>query len=125
MDKKIKKSKFKVGDTVMIKCGGICSKGSVPKEYFSLDTKYFVKDIGLYTNSRSDATHWSVLVYGSSQYVSEDLFDPWKVVDHERIKLEFAISQLEQHIVHPMKPGYRRHDILDKIKELKSQLEAL
>jgi len=45
--------------------------------------------------------------------------------DHERIKLEFAISQLEQHIVHPMKPGYRRHDILDKIKELKLQLEAL
>jgi hypothetical protein len=43
----------------------------------------------------------------------------------EKAKLEFAISQLEQHIVHPMKPGYRRHDILDKIKELKSQLESL
>lgn len=40
----------------------------------------------------------------------------------EKAKLEFAIEQLEQHIVHPMKPGYRRHDVMDKIKELKSQL---
>lgn len=40
----------------------------------------------------------------------------------EKAKLEFAIHQLEQHIVHPMKPGYRRHDVMDKIKELKSQL---
>jgi hypothetical protein len=43
----------------------------------------------------------------------------------EKAKLEFAIEQLEQHIVHPMKPGYRRHDVMDKIKELKSQLESL
>ena len=43
----------------------------------------------------------------------------------EKAKLEFAIHQLEQHIVHPMKPGYRRHDIMDKIKELKAQLKSL
>jgi hypothetical protein len=40
----------------------------------------------------------------------------------EKEKLEFAIAQLEQHIVHPMKPGYRRHDVMDKIKELKTQI---
>jgi hypothetical protein len=44
------------------------------------------------------------------------------MVDIEKVKLEFAIEQLEQHIVHPMKPGYRRHDIMAKIKELKAQL---
>ena len=43
----------------------------------------------------------------------------------EKAKLEFAIQQLEQHIVHPMKPGYRRHDVMDKIKELKSQLKEI
>jgi hypothetical protein len=43
----------------------------------------------------------------------------------EKAKLEFAIEQLEQHIVHPMKPGYRRHDVMDKIKELKGQLKSL
>ena len=30
----------------------------------------------------------------------------------------FAIEQLKQHIEHPNKPGYKRHDILDKIKEI-------
>jgi hypothetical protein len=31
-----------------------------------------------------------------------------------------VITELEKHIVHPMKPGYRRHDILNKIKQLKN-----
>jgi len=31
----------------------------------------------------------------------------------EKAKLEFA-----------MKPGYRRHDVMDKIKELKDQLKS-
>jgi hypothetical protein len=44
------------------------------------------------------------------------------MVDIEKVKLEFAIEHLEQHIVHPMKHGYRRHDIMAKIKELKAQL---
>ncbi len=46
-------------------------------------------------------------------------------IELEKAKLEFAIQQLEQHIVHPMKPGYRRHDVMDKIKELKSQLKSI
>ena len=28
------------------------------------------------------------------------------------------IEELKKHIEHPMKPGYRRHDILNKIKQL-------
>ena len=43
----------------------------------------------------------------------------------EKQKLEFAIEQLKQHIEHPTKPGYKRHDILNKIKELEQQLEQL
>lgn len=35
---------------------------------------------------------------------------------------EGQIEVLKQHIEHPSKPGYKRHDILDKIKYLKSQL---
>lgn len=31
----------------------------------------------------------------------------------------FTIQELEKHIEHPSKPGYRRHDILDKIKQYK------
>lgn len=29
-----------------------------------------------------------------------------------------VIEELKKHIVHPMKPGYRRHDIINRIKEL-------
>jgi hypothetical protein len=44
--------------------------------------------------------------------------DPrWRKVALKAMK-EFAISQLQQHIEHPTKPGYKRHDILEKIKEL-------
>jgi len=37
-------------------------------------------------------------------------------------KIAYAIKILEQHIEHPNKPGYRRHDIMEKIKELKKML---
>lgn len=40
-----------------------------------------------------------------------------------RAKIEAKIEELEKHVEHPRKPGYRRHDIIDKIKELKSQLK--
>jgi len=43
----------------------------------------------------------------------------------EKEKLEFAIEHLKQHIVHPMKPGYRRHDVINKIKELEEQLGSI
>lgn len=32
------------------------------------------------------------------------------------------IEELEKHIEHPTKPGYKRQDILNRIKELKSKL---
>jgi hypothetical protein len=35
-----------------------------------------------------------------------------------KLVCDFAIEQLKQHIEHPTKPGYRRHDILNKIKQL-------
>ena len=33
------------------------------------------------------------------------------------------IKELEKHIEHPRKPGYKRHDILDRIDELKESLK--
>lgn len=33
----------------------------------------------------------------------------------------FGIQLLEKHIEHPNKPGYRRSDVLNSIKELKSE----
>jgi len=39
------------------------------------------------------------------------------------LMLEYAklvvIEELEKHIEHPTKPGYKRHDIVNRIKELK------
>ena len=43
----------------------------------------------------------------------------------ERQKLEFAIEQLKEHIEHPTKPGYKRHDVLAKSKELEQKLSEL
>ncbi len=43
------------------------------------------------------------------------------------IQLEIIQAQidiLKEHIEHPKKPGYKRHDILDKIKELESKLST-
>jgi hypothetical protein len=39
------------------------------------------------------------------------------------VSINFAIEQLTLHIEHPTKPGYKRHDILDAIKELKKSLK--
>lgn len=43
----------------------------------------------------------------------------------EKEKLKFAIDQLKVHIEHPTKPGYKRHDVLAKIKDLEQQLKKL
>jgi hypothetical protein len=40
-------------------------------------------------------------------------------------KIKAMIEVLEAHIEHPTKPGYKRHDILDEIKSLKTQLNRL
>ena len=42
--------------------------------------------------------------------------------EEEKSKIQFAIEQLKEHIEHPNKPGYRRHDILEKIKLLENRL---
>ena len=46
-----------------------------------------------------------------------------KWVEVERIKAQIEV--LELHIEHPTKPGYKRHDVLDRIKLLKVQLKQL
>jgi ppGpp synthetase/RelA/SpoT-type nucleotidyltranferase len=44
-----------------------------------------------------------------------DVYYLWEVLEAMK---QYAILQLKQHIEHPTKPGYKRHDILEKIKEL-------
>ncbi len=44
-------------------------------------------------------------------------------VQAEKIKAQIEV--LELHIEHPTKPGYKRHDVLDRIKLLKVQLKQL
>ncbi len=39
--------------------------------------------------------------------------------------LQAQIDVLKNHIEHPTKPGYKRHDILNKIKELQQELKQL
>jgi len=46
-----------------------------------------------------------------------------KWVQAEKIKAQIEV--LELHIEHPTKPGYKRHDVLDRIKLLKVQLKQL
>ncbi len=46
-----------------------------------------------------------------------------KWIQAEKIKAQIEI--LEKHIEHPTKPGYKRHDVLNTIKSLKSQLTVL
>lgn len=38
-------------------------------------------------------------------------------------KIQAKIEELEKHVEHPTKPGYRRKDIIKKIEDLKKQLE--
>lgn len=46
-----------------------------------------------------------------------------KYVQREKIKAQIEVLTL--HTEHPTKPGYKRHDILNKIKELQQQLKEL
>lgn len=39
------------------------------------------------------------------------------------LQLQFGINLLKRHIEHPNKPGYRRHDILEKIKLLEEEMK--
>ena len=39
--------------------------------------------------------------------------------------LRDTISLLESVVEHPTKSGYKRHDVLDKIKKLKQELKTL
>lgn len=46
-----------------------------------------------------------------------------KWVKAEKIKAQIEV--LESHIEHPRKPGYKRHDVIDTIKELNKRLKEL
>jgi hypothetical protein len=39
--------------------------------------------------------------------------------------LQAQIDVLKSHVEHPTKPGYKRYDILDKIKKLEKELKQL
>ena len=39
--------------------------------------------------------------------------------------IEFGTELLKGHVEHPMKPGYRRSDVIGKIKELESKIKEL
>jgi len=41
----------------------------------------------------------------------------------EEALLLFGIQLLEKHIEHPNKPGYRRSDVLNSIKEMRKELK--
>lgn len=56
-----------------------------------------------------------------AEFLNKNFNGPTKDVekameDYARFKV---IEELQKHIEHPMKPGYRRHDIINRIKELK------
>jgi hypothetical protein len=40
-------------------------------------------------------------------------------------KIKSQIEVLKSHIEHPTKPGYKRSDVVESIKELKKKLKAL
>ena len=61
----------------------------------------------------------------------EELFtqETGKIPDHnhdfivslmKKYAKQEVLKELKNHIVHPMKPGYRRHDILNRIKEIEN-----
>jgi len=45
------------------------------------------------------------------------------MTDIELLIIQKQIEILEEHIEHPMKPGYKRSDVVSKIKMLKKQLD--
>jgi len=41
----------------------------------------------------------------------------------KKLHLQSQIDLLSQFVEHPTKPGYRRHDVLEKINELENKLK--
>lgn len=56
------------------------------------------------------------IIFRDKENASSNFFE------EEKSKIQFAIEQLKEHIEHPKRPGYRRHDILEKIKLLENRL---
>lgn len=61
-----------------------------------------------------------------TEFFREAEFD-WSIPAKKiyKLHLQSQIDLLKEVIEHPMKPGYRRHDVLDKIKILEKQLTKL
>jgi hypothetical protein len=75
---------------------------------------------------RSSATVDSHIHFSHRKDNSSDLIQcelEGESLDAEKIRLQIEI--LSQHIEHPTKPGYKRHDIVEKIDHLKKQLLAI
>ena len=58
-----------------------------------------------------------------TEFFREDEFN-WSIPAKKiyKLHLQSQIDLLKEFIEHPMKPGYKRHDVLNKIKELEKQL---
>lgn len=55
--------------------------------------------------------------------IDSNLHDSCEYADKiYRLHIQSQINLLEECVEHPRKPGYRRHDILYKIKNLKKKL---
>jgi len=88
-----------------------------------------MKEIGFYwVNDEigSEIAYWSGiywLVVGSELHFQDNNFTS---INETQIKrdstIQFEIDILSKYIEHPNKSGYKRNDIVDRIKELKKQL---
>ncbi len=62
------------------------------------------------------------LIYNKKSIIYQDSPDTSGIAyEFDTVKSlmkEYVIQVLNKHIEHPTKPGYKRHDILDKIKEI-------
>jgi hypothetical protein len=58
-----------------------------------------------------------------TEFFREDEFN-WSIPAKKiyKLHLQSQIDLLKEFIEHPMKPGYKRHDVLNKIKELEETL---
>ena len=78
-------------------------------------------------------TGWTIAYWYSNykywtEYSSEKLFydKDFEEIEESQIKrkplIQFEIDILSKYIFHPTKPGYKRSDIIDRIKELNNQI---
>lgn len=75
----------------------------------------------------SEIAYWNGIYWtitGSKHHYQDNNFTS---IDEKQIKrnslIQFEIDILSKYIEHPTKPGYKRSDIVDKIKDLNNQIK--